>query len=232
VPRELERICLTCLQRDPGRRYGSAAELAEDLLRFTVGEPVQAASSGALQDLVRWCRRRPALAAHLSGFAVFAAVTAVNTFALHETDLDFAVQAGVVLLVWTTVSVVAQRVMEKGRRPQTVRTLWTVLDGVLLTVTLLVADGVQSPLLPVYALWIAGSGLWFRPRVVRLAALLSGASYAVLVADSVWRRPEFARPPGDHLVLLAALLLLGWVVAFLVRRTLALGRHAGRFVDR
>jgi serine/threonine protein kinase len=42
VPRELDAICLRCLQKDPRRRYASALELAEDLRRFLDGEPVVA----------------------------------------------------------------------------------------------------------------------------------------------------------------------------------------------
>ena len=58
-----------------------------------------------------------------------------------------------------------------------------------------------------------------------------GAGTSTLVADSVWRRPELARPVGDHLVVLVTLLLVGWTVALLVRRALALGRYAGRLPD-
>ena len=52
VPMELEAICLRCLEKDPIRRYPTAKELADDLTRFLAGDPVSAAQSGAVRQLV------------------------------------------------------------------------------------------------------------------------------------------------------------------------------------
>jgi serine/threonine protein kinase len=86
VSRDLQTICLKCLQKEPRRRYGSALELAEDLRRFALGEPIRARPVGRVERLRKWIRRKPAQAA-LAGTVLLVPIGLVGGLLWHNADL-------------------------------------------------------------------------------------------------------------------------------------------------
>ncbi len=70
VPRDLEAICLKCLEKEPVRRYGDCQALADDLRRWAAGEVVQARLPGPIERLKKWARRNRAVAALAATVAV------------------------------------------------------------------------------------------------------------------------------------------------------------------
>lgn len=71
IPRDLETICLVCLQKNPAHRYGSAEAIAEDLRRFLANEPILARRTHLPERVVKWAIRRPLLATISLGAMTF-----------------------------------------------------------------------------------------------------------------------------------------------------------------
>src|SRR5262245_50020851 len=86
IPRELETICLKCLQKSPAGRYASAGDLADDLQRFLDGEPIAARPIGRGERALRWAKRHPSTAA-LVGVIALASVALFVLGTWHNVSL-------------------------------------------------------------------------------------------------------------------------------------------------
>jgi ribosomal protein S27E len=84
IPRDLATICLKCMEREPGRRYSTAIELAEELNRFLRGEPIRARPVSRPARLARWAKRKPWIAT-TAALTIFLAIAGPLGFVRIET---------------------------------------------------------------------------------------------------------------------------------------------------
>jgi eukaryotic-like serine/threonine-protein kinase len=80
TPRDLETICLKCLEKDPGLRYCTAEELAEDLGRFLGGGPIRGRPVSSPEKLRRWARRHPIAASLTTSLVTLLILISVGAF--------------------------------------------------------------------------------------------------------------------------------------------------------
>lgn len=229
VPRSLQQICLKCMSKEPEDRYASAEALADDLDHYTRGEPLDTPGPGVRRRLVRWCRRQPALATRLAGFTVFYAIAWFN-FSMATVNRGFHVQISLILLAWALASILCQQLLNSRRWSVPAQFLWGTLDMLFLYAALREANGIVSPLMVVYFVLVATSGLWLRERFVWFIFAGSLLSYGLLLLDFYfWRHeqlaPVFYPTIDSHAIFLIALILEAVAVASLVRRIRSLSRY-------
>ena len=227
VARDLERICLRCLEKSPERRYPTAAALADDLERFLRDEPVQARPPGLRPLLLHWMRRQPALVSRLVGLGI-CLVIAQATFHYHPT-VSLAQHTRIVsaLGLWALLSVLCQWALEQEHWSQFVPFLWAAVDAVCLTAILWLDEAMPGPLIGTFPVLVAGSGLWFRAPVVGVTTLLAMLGYSFLVFGDLYLHHRLEQV-NWHVAFLVLLVLTGCAVAYQVHRVRALSRFYDR----
>ncbi|MFG0335854.1 MAG: serine/threonine-protein kinase, partial [Maioricimonas sp. JB049] len=215
IPADLERICLTCLEKDLTRRYPSAAALADDLQRVIAEEPITLPATSWWHRLYRWIRREPELASRCVGIVPAATFILVN----YQLSSDIRMYDNAVvllaLLLWLLVAVVLQKLQNRVTAPRLIPAAWCLADATFFTAS--VAFGARQPielLLIGYPALIVASGLWFQTRLVWLMTAASLVGFDFLLLTSL--APD--TPRQYPWMYAAALIAIGAIVTYQVRR--------------
>lgn len=224
IPSDLERICLKCLEKDPDDRYSSAAELARDLERFLVGDPISIDLGGPWKRIRRWVHREPGLAVRWS---ILLLVNLLGELVIwwqggytgmsHEASRA---QKNVVIAISVLSALGSwgcQHLLRRGKHTELVQGAWSTLDVLTTMLLLWNLDSLDQLSQAVLALNIVFAGLWVRERLVWLATVLVITSYlSILISHRFTDGPlQYAM---RHMVGIIVLIGIGYITAYLTKR--------------
>lgn len=224
IPPELELICFKCLEKDPERRYGSAAELAADLTRFLRGEAVEAQAGGIYQFLERWVRRQPGLACRLAVLLPVIAIVQLYFMTSNAVEFSYHVRVVSLLILWAGLSIVWQQLLNRDSLADVSRMGTILTETGILTALFAQMSSNNGTLVVVYALLIVASGLWFQERLVWTATVVSEVAFAVLLVC----KPHLCSPWHYPMLVAITLAAVGASTSFQVHRVRALSRFYER----
>jgi serine/threonine protein kinase len=214
VPRELEAICLKCLEKSAQHRYATAQELVADLERFLRREPPEAGQRSIARWLRHWGRREPVGAWHVAGLALMLVLVQGIYLAQPHSDWAYHLRICFTLAGWLAAGVGLQYLARREPLRGATQYLWSGVDAIFLTGLLAFLAAPLGLLLSGYLLLVAAAGLFFRTRLVVFTTLVAMLASLLLFG----LRPEVAQPLHYALVYEAALAITGFVVGYQVWR--------------
>jgi serine/threonine protein kinase len=225
LPRDLELICLKCLEKAPECRYASADALADDLDRYIRGEPAEARRQGLWRRVGRWARREPALASRLGTLAICASVLQLDNTLFHALDPQVRPRIMIVLGLGIGASMIFQALLNTPRWAKLARYTWATADMILFTTLVFFSEALTTPLVAGFYLLVAASGLWFRERLVWYTTGLAVVAYGLMIAfEAVVNRSAIASAQ-HHILFFVGLVVAGFVVSYQVKRVRALSYY-------
>ena len=183
IARDLETICMKCLDARPENRYANAGEVAEELRRFADGEPISAMPLSGTRRLLRWSRQQPGLAVSwlvLSTFYVYHLLC--YWFDVTGTRGQFHWIATGAVVVWAVGSYVFQKLLVRTSGASWPLFSWVTMEVALLTVVI-ASGSPNTSLVSLYVVLVAASVLRFRTLLVGYMTMLCLLAYVF----HVWR---------------------------------------------
>jgi hypothetical protein len=189
IPRDLETICMKCLDADPNERYQNAGELAEELCRYADREPIAARPISVGRRILRWSRHQPGLAVTWLAVTIFYAYHLVCIYLLKDFNLGVSARfhwvASVVAIVWLIGAYCFQKFLVWTRGSRWPLFGWVTMEVALLTLLLSSGSAASSALVLMYFVLVAASVLRFQPVLVAYVTLLCVVAYLFQVCQVI-----------------------------------------------
>ncbi len=219
IPKDLQAVCLKCLEKNPADRYRSAAAMADDLQHFLAGEPISA-KNDLVRRLRKWTVREPVLASQLAAIAVIMLMVLVN-FRVFGRGKPASLQVlwlnEGILLGWAGAAFLLQKIHNRLRRRNLIPFIWAASNPAFLTLALAANEPPRAPLYSVFVLLLISMCFFRRIDLVMITTIASLAGYAVLLA--LLHEPHPPGPPPSYLVTFAVTLgIAGALVSALALR--------------
>ena len=225
VTKDLEVICLKCLEKDPSNRYQTSDELADDLQRCLSGEPIR-----AKDDLVRrfrkWTLREPVLAAHLAATVFMLVIIIVNYCLLGESfnrHWQMMWKNIGLLIGWAMVVVALQKIQNRYHTKSVIAYAWAMINPIFLTLILWQNAEPRGSLLSLYLLLMVITCFSRRIELVVTTTVTAVAGFGFL-AGFCFTQAEVASR-GYLLVFGMTLAVTGWLLGLLSLRLSRLGKQ-------
>ena len=222
ISRDLETICMKCLNKAPSQRYQTAGELADDLNLFLSREPINARPLTAVTKTLRWSRRKPMLAGTLLTITCLYLIHLFMGFvmgsALHS-DSGFRILVLSLFVGTIGIASTAQWLAGKYRKSIVGYVLMACLSVGVITLMLTMDKGPQSAPTPLYFLVIISVALISpRPLATWLATGVSLIGYLALVLVANFFAPENSVSLEQAIVFSCLLIVVGAQIHLMVRR--------------
>ncbi len=186
IPKDLEVICMKCLEKKPEDRYGSAEAMARDLDRFLAGEPI-AAKDDLIRRFRKWTIREPVLAAQLTTTFALMFIIAINFLifghrGIRAENLRQLINLELILVVSALFAFALQKTKNRLQRSSWLSIVWASINPVFVTLAIYVSPPPRDILFSIYLLLMITICFFRRVDLVIVTTLSSLIGYVIILA--------------------------------------------------